>query len=241
MKKLIYRGILAAVAAIVAASSFISCSSDDEYYENGNYTLANKRMTRSSIEGDGEKEFLQYSNCGLWGLAQLMGDADSYTFQSAVLSAAKTSINWNEEANLDSLRNGGSLESISFSEIIAISKCIEDENAKKSGLERLNIDGRLPNTVINNASDAKNKLKEIQSSSSSKIHGAMVALRICVDGKWIDHWTPVDNIDDDYIYVRDPLTVNQYIKNEQIGISDVSDRYKNKYPVSSIQGLFYRK
>ena len=32
-----------------------------------------------------------------------------------------------------------------------------------------------------------------------------------------------------------------YFENEQIGISDVSDRYKNKYPVSSIQGLFYRK
>ena len=49
-KKTIIGGTFAAVAAIVAASSFISCSSDDEYYENGNYTLANKRMTRSGIE-----------------------------------------------------------------------------------------------------------------------------------------------------------------------------------------------
>lgn len=51
-KKTFIGGVFAAVAAIVAASSFISCSSDDEYYENGNYTLANKRMTRSGIEGD---------------------------------------------------------------------------------------------------------------------------------------------------------------------------------------------
>ena len=28
--------------------SVISCSSDDEYYEGGNYTLANKRVTRSA-------------------------------------------------------------------------------------------------------------------------------------------------------------------------------------------------
>ena len=47
-RKIISGGAFAAVAAIVAASSFISCSSDDEYYENGNYTLANKRMTRST-------------------------------------------------------------------------------------------------------------------------------------------------------------------------------------------------
>lgn len=51
-RKFISSGAFAAVAAIVAASSFISCSSEDEYYENGNYTLANKRMTRSSIEGE---------------------------------------------------------------------------------------------------------------------------------------------------------------------------------------------
>ena len=50
-RKFISGGAFAAVAAIVAASSFISCSSDDEYYENGNYTLANRRMTRSGIEG----------------------------------------------------------------------------------------------------------------------------------------------------------------------------------------------
>ncbi len=47
-RKIISGGAFAAVAAIVAASSFISCSSDDDYYENGNYTLANKRMTRSA-------------------------------------------------------------------------------------------------------------------------------------------------------------------------------------------------
>ncbi len=51
-KKTFIGGTFAAVAAIVAASSFISCSSDDEYYEGGNYTLANRRMSRSSIEGD---------------------------------------------------------------------------------------------------------------------------------------------------------------------------------------------
>ena len=47
-KKTFIGGTFAAVAAIVAASSFISCSSDDEYYENGNYTLANKKMTRAA-------------------------------------------------------------------------------------------------------------------------------------------------------------------------------------------------
>ncbi len=48
-KKTFIGSTFAAVAAIVAASSFISCSSDDEYYEGGNYTLANKRMTRGEI------------------------------------------------------------------------------------------------------------------------------------------------------------------------------------------------
>lgn len=47
MKKIILGGVCATALVISAAVSVISCSGDDEYYEGGNYTLANKRMTRS--------------------------------------------------------------------------------------------------------------------------------------------------------------------------------------------------
>lgn len=45
-KKVIYGGICAATMVITAAFSVISCNSDDEYYEGGNYTLAKQRVTR---------------------------------------------------------------------------------------------------------------------------------------------------------------------------------------------------
>ena len=74
MKKLIYRGILAPVAAIVAASSFISCSSDDEYYENGNYTLANHRMSRSSETNI--------------GVGTIYGGTDTYSTSNGLFSVS---------------------------------------------------------------------------------------------------------------------------------------------------------
>lgn len=50
-KKVICGGICAATLVFTAAISVISCSTDDEYYAEGNYTLAKKHMTRS-VEGN---------------------------------------------------------------------------------------------------------------------------------------------------------------------------------------------
>lgn len=47
-KKLILCGVCTIALILAAAVSVVSCSSDDEYYEGGNYTLANKRVTRSA-------------------------------------------------------------------------------------------------------------------------------------------------------------------------------------------------
>ncbi len=71
-KKTFIGGTFAAVAAIVAASSFISCSSDDEYYENGNYTLANQRMSRSP-----EMNI---------GAGRINGGTDTYTTSNSMFS-----------------------------------------------------------------------------------------------------------------------------------------------------------
>lgn len=46
-EKIIFGGVCATALFVSAAVSVISCSGDEEYYENGNYTLANKRVTRS--------------------------------------------------------------------------------------------------------------------------------------------------------------------------------------------------
>lgn len=50
-KKVICGGICAATLVFTAAISVISCSTDDEYYAEGNYTPAKKHMTRS-VEGN---------------------------------------------------------------------------------------------------------------------------------------------------------------------------------------------
>lgn len=50
-KKVIYGGICATTLVFTAAISVISCNSDDEYYTEGNYTLAKQRMTRSVEPG----------------------------------------------------------------------------------------------------------------------------------------------------------------------------------------------
>ena len=47
MEKIIFGGVCATALFVSAAVSVVSCSGDEEYYKNGNYTLANKRVTRS--------------------------------------------------------------------------------------------------------------------------------------------------------------------------------------------------
>ena len=84
-RKFISSGAFAAVAAIVAASSFISCSSDDEYYENGNYTLANKRMTRSTETYTPLPSDTIYTNYNF-----VFNPVQPYTDQGVLLPAGKS-------------------------------------------------------------------------------------------------------------------------------------------------------
>ena len=44
-------GIYAIMFMFITSAVFSSCNSEDEYYENSNYTLASKRMTRSESGG----------------------------------------------------------------------------------------------------------------------------------------------------------------------------------------------
>ena len=48
MKKIFYSGASAAVFTLLSIFAASSCSSDDEYYESCNYTLAKKRVTRAT-------------------------------------------------------------------------------------------------------------------------------------------------------------------------------------------------
>lgn len=50
MKKSISMGIYAIMFMFITSAVLSSCNSEDEYYENSNYTLASKRMTRSKAE-----------------------------------------------------------------------------------------------------------------------------------------------------------------------------------------------
>lgn len=49
-EKIIFGGVCATALFVSAAVSVISCSGDEECYKNGNYTLANKRVTRGAPE-----------------------------------------------------------------------------------------------------------------------------------------------------------------------------------------------
>lgn len=51
MKKSISMGIYAIMFMFITSAVLSSCNSEDEYYENSNYTLASKRMTRSESGG----------------------------------------------------------------------------------------------------------------------------------------------------------------------------------------------
>lgn len=48
MKKIFYGGASAAVFTLLSIFAASSCSSDEEYYESSNYTLAKKRVTRAT-------------------------------------------------------------------------------------------------------------------------------------------------------------------------------------------------
>lgn len=76
-------GLCATALTAAAVLSVVSCSGDDEYYEGGNYTLANRRVTRGLPDGpdgfaitnnnNGYKE----NECAIWCLAEMFGDSKS--------------------------------------------------------------------------------------------------------------------------------------------------------------------
>jgi hypothetical protein len=71
----------------------------------------------------------------------------------------------------------------------------------------------------------------------------MVGLEtIDTNGNYIEHWVPLENFDENgEMLVRDQLTSQKYYDRERYGTSEYSDRYKNRYPVSCVKCILYKK
>lgn len=247
MKKIILGGVCATTLVISAAVSVVSCGGDEEYYKNGNYTLANKRVTRGA-PGDPDRpncpsDFLDYSNCGLWGVAQMSRGADNYTKQSLVLSAAKYAINWNEDENMSNRNNNSTVRALNGEEILSVCRKVEEVYSKEGGYSRYGKLGNLPNTYEKDPCKAKELIEDMKANmgKNNKVSGVLVGVDVYVDGELIHHWVPLESFDGDDLLVRDPLTRNRYKDMENRGVSDESTRYKQTYGMSSVRALLYRK
>lgn len=234
-----------AIVAILALTT-VSCTKEDQFndfYNNlsvDNYVPLTKSMYNPE-GGTDEHPFLTYSNCGLWGIAQMCGGADMGIYQGAVLSAAESSINWDEEANKNSLTKRG----LKGEEILSVCNKMREINNAKKGLERLSgLDKNLPNTYEPDRAKALQVIEELKASShGKKISGAMVGIETYdANGNLIDHWVPLEKFTENgEMVVRDQMTSQQYYDQEHSGQSWYSNRYITNKSVSQVKCILYRK
>lgn len=81
-KNIVLDGLCVTGLVVAAMLSVVSCSGEDEYYEGGNYTLANKHVTRGLPDGhDGfvitNNNGYKKNECAIWCLAEMFGDSKS--------------------------------------------------------------------------------------------------------------------------------------------------------------------
>lgn len=223
-----------------------SCTKEDQFddFYNDLSVENNVPLTKSSYDPDGgtdEHPFLTYSNCGLWGIAQMCGDADMSIYQGAVLSAAESSINWDEEANMNSLTKRG----LKGEEILSVCNRMREINNAKKGFERLSgLDKNLPNTYEPDRAKALQVIENLKNSShGNKISGAMVGIETHdANGNLIDHWVPLEKFTENgEMVVRDQMTSQQYYDQEHNGQSRYSNRYITNKSVSQVKCILYRK
>ncbi|SDG40508.1 hypothetical protein SAMN04487901_103196 [Prevotella communis] len=250
-KNFFVRSLCSAIAVMSVTAVIVSCSNDDdfeyEYYEEQVYTLA--PVTRSVMYPEGgynDRPFLKYSNCGLWGLAMMCGDADNGKYQGAVLSAAKSAIDWDEDKNMENLQNNNNVRGLSGDEILSVCNEMKEVNNNASGFEKIsNLDNNLPDSFEGNPTSAQQIVENLKNSSDGKkVKGVMVGVEVwdAEKKKYVDHWISLDRFTKNGdMQVRDQLTSQQYLNSERCGNSQYSDRYKTTYSVSRVKCVLYKK
>lgn len=241
-------GLFSAITVMFATAIIASCSSDDdyEYREEQVYTMAPTTRSAMSPEAGFENPpFLNYSNCGLWGIACMCGNVDNERYQGAVLSAATSAINWDENANMEHLKNNKPLRGLSGNEILSVCNKMKEINNKASGFDKISkLNDRLPDTFESDSREAQKIVGDLMTKSNGKtINGVMVGLEtIDENGITLEHWVPLENFTKSGdMQVRDPLTSQEYYNRERNSQSNFSDRYKNNYSVSRVKCILYKK
>ncbi|MDO4738129.1 MAG: hypothetical protein Q4A50_05865 [Bacteroidales bacterium] len=249
MKRFFFVCSLCSTITVVSVTSVItSCSSDEDYefFEEQAYTLA--PTTRSTISPEGNldnPQFLKYSNCGLWSIAQMCGSADNSKYQGAVLYAAKSAINWDEDENMNNLQNNTTVRGLKGDEILSVCNAMKEINKNAHAFDKISgLDNNLPNTYEKDSLKARQIIENLKNTADGKrVRGAMVGLETKdADGNNVEHWVSLENFSENGdMQVRDPLTSQQYYYSEKNGMSQYSDRYKNNYSVSRVKCVLYKK
>lgn len=250
MKKIFFvRSLCSAIAVMSVTAVVVSCSNDDDYefFDEQPYTLAS--VTRSVMYpevGAENREFLQYSNCGLWSVAMMCGDADNYTYQGAVLSAAKSAIDWDENENMENLKNKNNVRALKGNDILSVCNKMREVNDNASGFKKIsNLDQKLPDAFEDNPAKAQQIVDSLKNSSDGKkIKGVMVGVEVWDAEKKeiVEHWISLDRFEKNGdMQVRDQLTSQQYRNSEHYGYTQYSDRYKTNYSVSRVKCVLYKK
>lgn len=236
-----------AIVGMLVSIALIGCSNNEDYefIEEHLHTLApSTRSTMAPEGGFDYPQFLEYSNCGLWGIAQMLGSADNSRYQGAVLSAASSAINWDEDENLARLKENQVVRALDGYEALSVCNRMREINEKASGFEKISgLNNNLPDTFEDDTSKALQIIDNLKrSSNGNRIRGAMVGIEIMREGKLQGHWVPLERFEiNGDMQVRDQLTSQQYKNGEKNGTSLYSDRYKNNYPVSIVKCILYKK
>ena len=234
-KKNISSIILVFMTVFVTICFTSSCSEDGFEFNNEYKTLATR-----SVDGSGEGLYpfdrIIYANCGMWTLAQLMGNADNQVYYNKVITAAENSIYWDEESEMEKLTSDDPTKAISSGTMMVIITKIIEMNNLESGLSQIqNLESAFPNTTISDSIQAQAKIIELAQSSNKteRLRGAVVGLYTIVNNKTTPHWVRLRDVDldTDEIIVDD---VNAFTPN-------TSNPYHRRYNLVEVSSLMYRQ
>lgn len=218
--------VLSLLVMAVWSGVSLSCSSDEFDLPTEQKTMARRKVT--SNEGN-DRQVLSYSNCGIWSLAQLLGNANNVSYQNAVLEAAQAAISWDEEKELERWNNNENVTPINSTKILSICAQLRESNSKKTNFERIvNLEKNLPNAAVNDSIGAQTKLREL--SSKNKLRGVMIGCIVISKRDTINHWVKAIRLTGDVVEVDDQLAYD-FTKPYP---------YRNSINILQVRAILYR-
>lgn len=221
----------------VFVTCYIMCSCSEEKldlnYERKTFA------TRSSNES-GEILYpynhINYANCGIWTLAQLMGCADNQFYYNKIIVAAENAIYWDEEREMEKVNSNELATALNSNALMQIISKMLEMNNNESAIARIqNLETAFPNETILDSIQAQAKILDLamNPNRAERFRGAIVGLYTMINNRITPHWVRLRDLDlDTYEIIVDD--VNAFNPHS-------SSPYDSRFWLTDVSSLMYRK